>query len=192
MTQTPLALLRTWIDEAHDAGHKPPATMTLATVDLSGQPSTRTMTLRDITDTHLAFITTLYTRKATDIADNPKVSILFGWDDLGRQVHIAGHAGIADPTLADELFAKKNRAGQLHLHASHQGSPINSTDEIATNIQNLDKNFGDRPIPRPHDWGVITVIPHTVEFWQRQPAGLHDRHLYRHTKGTWHASRLAP
>ena len=54
-------------------------------------------------------------------------------------------------------------------------------------------------VPTPEHWGLYTVIPDTIEFWQGQQSRLHDRLRYRRIAqsgmddpGAWALERLAP
>jgi pyridoxamine 5'-phosphate oxidase len=104
----PLAELGAWIEEAREAGSTHPAALTFVTVDGEGRPSARTVTLKRIEPEGLLLTSALWTRKARDIEANPHVSLLFFWPELGRQVHVAGTATIAERELADELFAERD------------------------------------------------------------------------------------
>jgi pyridoxamine 5'-phosphate oxidase len=48
-------------------------------------------------------------------------------------------------------------------------------------------------VPRPAHWGGYRLAPETIEFWQGREDRLHDRILYRRTRGGhWKIQRLAP
>ena len=60
--------------------------MCVATVDASGQPSQRLVLLKDVNSSGFTFYTNLGSRKASELAVNPKVSLHFPWHPLERQV----------------------------------------------------------------------------------------------------------
>lgn len=50
--------------------------------------------------------------------------------------------------------------------------------EIPQRIQNLEERFGDRPIPRPPDWGGYCVVPTRIEFLPFQQTRLREWLLF--------------
>ena len=65
--------------------------MILSTVS-GDQPVSRTVLLKDISTAGFTFFTNYLSRKAGSIAENPKVSLLFPWYPMERQVIILGSA----------------------------------------------------------------------------------------------------
>ena len=64
--------------------------MTLATVDASGKPSTRTVLLKGVDARGFLFFTNYDSRKGRELAANPNAALTFFWPDLERQVCVAG------------------------------------------------------------------------------------------------------
>lgn len=189
-TSNPLELLTAWIEEAAERGFPLPANATLATVDADGQPSSRVVTIRGITSDAIRFASTLYTRKATDIKTNPRVSLHLFWPGAG-QVHLAGTASIADREAAEKLFAAKNHSGQLLIHATRQGAPIDGLDDVRDAVSAAESELTE-PLDCPPDWGAIDITPHTVEFWRPGKGGLHTRILHRRRDNDWDQTHLTP
>jgi pyridoxamine 5'-phosphate oxidase len=189
----PLAELGAWIEEAREAGSTHPAALSFATVDGDGRPSARTVTLKRIEPDALLLTSALWTRKARDIEANPHVSLLFFWPELGRQVHVAGTATIAESGLADELFAERDDLHQLQTIVSRQGSPIEEAqlEERRARLVHL-AEVQELPPTRPDDWGVLRIHPEAIELWAESPDRLHERRLFTHRDAAWHLQRLAP
>ena len=120
----PLRLLEQWLSDARAAEVAQPDAIALATVGEDGQPSTRIVQLKRVETDALVFTSALWTRKAREIAANPRVSLLAYWPTLGRQLHITGEAVLAEHALADELFAGRELSRQLQAIVSRQGEPI--------------------------------------------------------------------
>src|SRR5690606_33689234 len=90
LADDPQAQFERWISQAQKAQLLEPNAMTLATVDPQGQPFTRTVLLKKTDSRGLVFFTNFESRKAAHMAENPKVSLLFIWLPLQRQVSING------------------------------------------------------------------------------------------------------
>jgi pyridoxamine 5'-phosphate oxidase len=189
----PLAELGAWIEEAREAESAHPAALSFVTVDGDGRPSARTVTLKRIEPDALLLTSALWTRKARDIEANPHVSLLFFWPELGRQVHVAGTATIADRELADKLFAERDDLNRLQTIVSRQGSPIDEAqlEEMRARLAHLAEVQELRPT-RPDDWGALRIDPEAIELWTESPDRLHNRRLFTRRDAGWHLQRLAP
>lgn len=66
--------------------------MVVSTVDPAGQPTSRTVLLKDISPAGFTFFTNLTSTKSKQISINPQVSLLFPWYELHRQVLVTGAA----------------------------------------------------------------------------------------------------
>jgi pyridoxamine 5'-phosphate oxidase len=188
----PLALLDRWLREAREAGAPAPAAMSLATAGANGEPSARVVSLKRLDGDGLVFTTALWTRKAEELRANSRVAAVFHWPTLGRQVRIEGRAEIAERELAEELFAERPRSHQLQAHVSRQGEEIENLDRLRSRLEALQAELGERPVPRPDDWGAVRIVPHRVEFWQEGDDRLHTRQLYEASANGWRQSMLAP
>ncbi len=60
-------------------------------------------------------------------------------------------------------------------------------------LKELEKEFENKEIPRPENWGGFLIRPIEVEFWQGRSNRLHDRILYSNDAAdAWKIERLAP
>lgn len=191
----PVQQLQVWL---HDAAQTDqlvePSAMALATVDAAGRPALRTVLLRRITEGRLLFFTSYGSRKATDVAANPQVSLLFRWANPLRQVEVCGTAARATREESDAYFAGRPRDSQIGAHVSPQSQPLADRAELDAMVARVTASFdGVEVIPRPEGWGGYAVIPTSVEFWQGRTSRLHDRFRYdRRPDQTWSRTRLAP
>jgi pyridoxamine 5'-phosphate oxidase len=185
-------MLEEWVGHARAGGVPDPLAMTFATVGPDGRPSARTVGLKLIADGALIFTSALWTRKARELISNPYVSLLFYWPDLGRQVHVAGRALVAERDLSEELFTERPIAHRLQSIVSRQGEPIADLEQLRMRHAHLMSVLETDP-PCPSDWGAIRVIPEAIEFWRQAPDRLHDRLLFqRENDNEWRQLRLAP
>jgi pyridoxamine 5'-phosphate oxidase len=87
---SPFLQFERWMQQAISAGLRDPTAMCLATVGPDGRPWQRFVLLKHCDERGFVFYTNLESRKATHIAQNPRVSLHFPWSDLERQVTVAG------------------------------------------------------------------------------------------------------
>jgi pyridoxamine 5'-phosphate oxidase len=187
----PYQLFREWLDAAVQYPVTEPNAMVLATADAAGRPMARHVLLKGIDDRGFAFYTNLGSRKATEIAANPAVSLCFPWIAMERQVVVSGTAEPVSRAEAEDYWASRPRESQLGAWASEQSSVIESRAELEDRAAAMAERFTGE-VPLPDFWGGFRVVPDTVEFWQGGPARLHDRLRYRRIAGGWHLERLAP
>jgi pyridoxamine 5'-phosphate oxidase len=189
--KSPLQLLERWLADAAAAGVCQPRSVAFVTAGIDAKPSARTVLLKRVESDALLFTSALWTRKARELEENPQVALLFHWPTLGRQVHVAGEARLAERELAVQLFAERHLSHQLQTAVSRQGEPIDSIEPLRARHAHLMKAM-ERAPACPPDWGAIRVLPDAVEFWEQAPDRMHDRLLYERSGEVWHTKRLAP
>ncbi|MFV8781873.1 pyridoxamine 5'-phosphate oxidase [Microbulbifer sp. SA54] len=189
----PVVQFEKWLAEAVKADLTDPSAVCLSTADASGQPSQRIVLLKGLDARGFVFYTNLKSHKAWDIAANPKVSLLFPWHMLERQVIVGGTAEMLSEQEADDYFRTRPRDSQIAAWASHQSDAILSRAQLEEQFSGFRERFADQDVPRPEFWGGYRVRPHTVEFWQGRASRLHDRFVYRALDaGVWQIERLSP
>lgn len=188
----PMKQCQLWLDDAIAEGFYQPNAMTLSTVDKEGQPSSRIVLLKDLNDDGFYFYTNYNGRKGQDIAHNAKVSLLFYWDKMERQIRVEGIANKTSSVISDHYFANRPRDSQIGAWASPQSEIISSYDELKANEAKYQREFENREVIRPPHWGGYCVNAHRIEFWQGRPNRLHDRLCYIKEQNAWRIIRLAP
>src|SRR5262245_10122591 len=81
----PIAQLRAWLADAEAAGVALANAMALATAGRDGAPSVRHVLLRDVTEGGITFFTNRTSRKARELAANPRAAWTLYWRELDRQ-----------------------------------------------------------------------------------------------------------
>jgi len=189
----PLSQFSIWLKDAFRAGVVEPNAMSLATAWKDGRPSVRTVLLKGVDERGFVFFTNLESRKARQLAENPKASVLFPWIALERQVIATGSVSRLPTVEAIDYFAKRPRESQLSAWASPQSSKISSRKVLELELEKWEREFVSGKVPLPSFWGGYRMKPETIEFWQGGPNRLHDRFEYtRQSDDSWAIERLAP
>lgn len=189
----PFSQFARWLDHAvHEPNLPDPTAMVLATVNAQGQPSQRTVLLKDHSANGFTFFTNLHSHKSQDLYNNANVSLLFQWLPQSRQIIIQGTVQRTARADDEAYFSSRPRTSQLAAWASAQSSVLNNRAQLETTFADVAARFGDGTIPCPDHWGGWRVTPARIEFWQGRPCRLHDRFVYEKHGDRWHISRLAP
>jgi len=193
LAPTWLAQLRQWLRVATEAGLPEPNAMVLATADSDGQPSARTVLLKGLDERGLVFFTNYGSRKATELAANPRASLVLPWHPIGRQVVVLGRAERIARAETEAYFTARPRDSQLGAWASPQSQVVPDRAALDSALaETADRYADDVDIPAPPHWGGLRVVPDSVEFWQGREGRLHDRLRYRGTGSGWIVERLGP
>ncbi|VAW21340.1 Pyridoxamine 5'-phosphate oxidase [hydrothermal vent metagenome] len=190
----PMDLFVNWLNEAKASEINDANAMSLATVDSNGMPDCRIMLLNGFGPDGFVFYTNLRSAKGQELAQNPKVCLLFHWKSLRRQVRVRGEAAPVSKEEADAYFATRPRGSQIGAYASHQSTPLLERGKLTDEVAQLTKQFEGKDVPRPDHWSGFRVAPSTIEFWQDGQYRLHDRVTFSRAKKTapWTAQRLNP
>jgi pyridoxamine 5'-phosphate oxidase len=189
----PIAFFKLWLEQAISAEIPDPTAMTVATVNSEGQPSQRIVLLKDIDKDGFVFYTNLGSRKAKELAQNPKVSLHFPWFFMERQVRVCGEVERLSVAEVGRYFLSRPKDSQLASWASQQSQPISSRELLMTQFHQLKEKFSRKEVPLPDFWGGFRVKPQQMEFWQGGEHRLHDRFEYnKDDEGNWHIQRLMP
>jgi len=164
-----------WFADAVESDLPEPNAMLLATASASGRPSARTVLLKGYDQRGFTFFTNYDSRKGSDLAGNPRASLVFPWYALHRQVLVSGTVAKVSREETAEYFAVRPRGAQLGAWASPQSTVIPSREALEQRLAELTERFGDGEIEPPPHWGGFRVTPEEVEFWQGRSSRLHDR-----------------
>ncbi len=189
----PFVQFERWIQDAIAAELPDPTAMCVATVDAQGQPSQRLVLLKDVSSAGFVFYTNLGSRKATELAGNPKVCLHFPWHQLERQVIVYGTAERVSNTQVLKYFLSRPKESQLAAWASEQSRPVSTRQALMQKFAEIKHKFEHGEVPVPSFWGGFLVVPQKIEFWQGGEHRLHDRFMYqRQADDAWQIERLCP
>ena len=180
----PMHQAKRWFDRTNSEKWQPnPNAMTLSTVDKNNAPSSRIVLCKYfVADPgYIVFFTNYNSRKGKEIRDNSEVSLVFHWDNIGRQLRIKGIAVYSPSSESDEYFASRNRGSQISAWGSNQSQPVESRSELIKQMNDKLDEFdspsthNEKEIPRPPHWGGIRVWANEIELWMDGEDRVHDR-----------------
>mgnify|MGYP000228687012 FL=1 len=194
----PIEQLKLWLLDAEAGNIFEPNAFVLGTVDQNGQPTSRTVLLKGLSDEGLFFATNYLSRKGEAVEQNPKVSAVFGWYSMYRQVLIQGVAHKVDATESDEYFHSRPHDSQVAAWSSHQSKSIENRAALDAQFDEALARFNGKDVPRPEYWGGYRIVPTRIEFWKGRSNRMHDRIVFERTLGDsgsasdWVIQRLQP
>lgn len=186
----PLRSLCAWIDEARATGQPQPTAMTLATAAADGRPSARMVFVRAWGPAGVEWITDSASRKARELSARAEAAGVFFWAGLGRQARVEGPVHLLAPGEVAAHMARRRPEARAAARAWRQGEPFASRAELNRRLAAA-RAEGDSP-GVPEGWLGHRLEPRSIEFWQEDPDGLHDRLLAVRAGGDWTLERLAP
>ena len=181
-----------WLKEAFaEKVQRNPNSMSLATVNSDGHPSSRVVLCKEFVPEpgYVIFYTNYRSNKSLDLATSPNAAALFHWDALGRQVRIEGIAIRSPASESDAYFATRDHGSQLGAWGSDQSSPIASHEALVEQISQRANELGlsldadsqsptgsaTLEITRPEHWGGYRLWASAIELWIEGGNRIHDR-----------------
>ena len=194
LPDNPIELFQQWFTQMEDLkGNEEVNAMTVSTFGSDGFPKARVVLLKKFDENGFVFYTNYDSEKGKAIAKNPNVCLSFFWESLERQVIIKGVAERLDEHSSDLYFASRPEGSQLGAVVSNQSEVIASRAVLEEKLKSLEKEYQNKPITRPENWGGFLVRPIALEFWQGRPNRLHDRIRYQlNSDASFKIERLSP
>ncbi|HHS99380.1 MAG TPA: pyridoxamine 5'-phosphate oxidase [Thiomicrospira sp.] len=196
LSSDPFLQFSKWMDQAIENKIIDPTAMSVSTVDLSGQPHSRIVLLKESDSNGFVFYTHYDSDKGQQIADNANAALLFYWPQLDRQIRIEGQLEKTSKQQSENYFHSRPRESQLAAASSVQSRVVPGRKTLNQNFALKEQIFEHTDVECPEHWGGYILKPNRFEFWQGRPNRLHDRFVF--TKGTsknnqaWSIDRLAP
>ena len=167
--------------------------VSVSTVEEDGCPRTRMVLLNSYNRDGFIFYTHYDSRKGQAIEKTRQACLHFFIPSLQRQIIIKANLQRIPESASDRYFQMIPRGNRLSSLITQQSSQVPNRDFLSNKMDELEKAFRGKEIPRPEYWGGYLAKPYEMEFWQGRSDNLHNRILYNLTDGReWKISRLAP
>ncbi len=183
-TSHPFELMRTWLGDAVEIpGADEPNAIALATADVSGAPSVRMVLVKgfDVATGAISFYTGLGSRKAAELADNPRAAGTMWWPHLHRQMRVVGNIEVIDRADVDAYFMSRPEGSRASARASQQSTPAAGPEVFAEQYAAVIRDSAAAPAHAPEHWGGYRIVPDEIEFWHGRTNRAHDRVVFVRT-----------
>ncbi len=191
-SQVPILKTHDWIQEAKCKGVGLPHALNLASVSQEGQPSSRMVLLKRLSDEGLVFFTDYDGKKGREIKENNKVAMNFWWAKIDKQIRIEGVCEKVSKQESDDYFLSRPRGSQISAVASKQSETLDSYKSLLDKAKLIESQNEGNDIMRPNRWGGFILKPNLFEFWTNQENRLHKRELFTLQDGRWELSLISP
>ena len=192
LSHEPLVRLNEWIEEAVKLEVPLPHAMNLSTADDFGQPSSRMVLLKSISDEGMVFYTDYESHKGKILQKNSKAALNFWWAKTDKQIRIEGVCIKTSDQESDEYFQSRPRGSQISASVSLQSKEIRDYENLVKEAKDLEKRSSGSNLKRPSRWGGYKLIPNRIEFWKNEVNRLHRRELFILESNKWRKTLLSP
>ncbi len=192
LSHEPLVRINEWIEEAVKLEVPLPHAMNLSTADDFGQPSSRMVLLKSISDEGMVFYTDYESHKGQMLHKNSKAALNFWWAKTDKQIRIEGVCIKTSDQESDEYFQSRPRGSQISACVSLQSKEIRNYENLVKEAKDLEKRSSGSNLKRPSRWGGYKLIPNRIEFWKNEVNRLHRRELFILESNKWRKTLLSP
>jgi len=188
----PLLQFKRWYEEIEKSSEESPDSMTLATVNVQGHPSARTVLYKGIDKGGFLIFTNYNSRKSKELMENPHAALVFYWPKVYRQVRIEGDVEKITKEESESYFKTRPYESKISAWISEQSKEIPNREYLLERHIGAQQKFSETDIACPDFWGGFRLIPNCMEFWIGGEHRLHDRFCYIKKGNQWRIKRLAP
>ena len=189
----PVTLFLRWLQAAIRDVVPAPHTMTLATADDRGRPSSRVLICKDVDNNgRWYFASGAASGKGRDLAVNPHAALSFFWPQQGRQIRIRGTAVPAGPQASAADFLARPPASRAEALIGRQSEPLDNLAELDEAFREALARVSVDPGLTAPAWTLYALTAEEVEFWQGDPQRRHVRLRYQRTGDDWVRQLLWP
>ncbi|HCR85153.1 MAG TPA: pyridoxamine 5'-phosphate oxidase, partial [Alphaproteobacteria bacterium] len=149
--------------------------------------------LKKFDERGFCFFTNYNGRKSEDLKENPFAAICIYWPALEKQIRIEGKVERVSKSESDEYFLSRPRESRIGAWTSKQSQALESRERFLAELEQVRKDFNEKEVTRPENWGGWRLIPDVIEFWKAEEFRFHNREVYtKNENGTWNKKLLYP
>ncbi|MEV7021956.1 phenazine biosynthesis FMN-dependent oxidase PhzG [Kitasatospora sp. NPDC093558] len=185
----PAGLFRAWYERAVRFGVREPRALALATADKLGRPSTRIVSINEITDEGVVFATHLNSQKGRELAENPYASGVLYWRETSQQISISGGVELLGTDVAEAKWLERPLFTHAASVTSRQSEEMLDMAAFRAEVNRL-STAG--PMPRPESYVAFLLRFDGVEFWANGADRVHERLRFDRDGEGWTTRRLQP
>ena len=192
MATSPIHQLKEWLKDAEEQVSGNWNAMCVSTVGQSNSSDSRMVLFKQFVEEDLAFFTNYQSKKGEDIFANNKVSVVFFWDVIGRQIRIQGVAKKTSRSISEAYFNSRPFGSRVSAILSEQSREIKSYNDLFQHFEELKSEYSDKKPVCPDHWGGIQIEIQKIEFWQEHESRLHERTVFYKNGQSWSKKLLSP
>jgi pyridoxamine 5'-phosphate oxidase len=182
-TADPLALAADWLPSP-DSGVTP--TMTLSTTGLDGYPSARTVLLSRFDGERVHFHTDSRSRKAAELAADPRATVTVLLPEHARQLVVTGDVAPVTDDEARVAWAARTRYLQVLAWLNDHDLAAEPEDVRRQRWAAFVAAHGEAELEPPDTWTGFALTPVRLLFWQGDVDGPSNRRAWvRGAGGGW-------
>lgn len=176
----PIQLLEQWIKEEKDNGAPNPQQAILSTATKEGIPHARVVAIREITPQGILFFTQKGTRKVTEIAENPRVSLTFWFELMQREVILESFIEDLSEEENKSYWSTYPRVAQLRFltYAPISSQPIDSKQMLEDKKSFIEQKYSNQELPYTPLYCGYRIIPSKFTFYQYRTDEFSDVYQY--------------
>lgn len=182
----PPALLGSWLASANTPAHP---LGTLSTIGLDGYPNARHLLASRYDGERIHFHTDTRSRKAAELAADPRATLAFVWPDAGRQVVVTGDVAPVSAREREEAYAERSRYLQLLAWLNDDALAALPSDQRRAAWAAYDAVHPT--LTPPETWAGYALTPRRIVFWRGEADGPSNRVLCTREATGWRTERRA-
>lgn len=173
---TPIQLLTNWVKEEKSLGAQNAQHAVLSTQGLNGQPHSRVVALREITEDWLLLFTQKRTGKVEEIKNNGKVALTFWFERHARETIIEGEARFLSEEQNANYWTNYPHWAQIRFcsYAPTSGLPIESKQLLENKRLTIEQASKNTSLPCSPDYCGIAIKPNRFVFYTYRVDELSD------------------
>ena len=175
----------------------PNADLCFLALSESGQPSVRTLVLRDITTEGFTLFVNKTSPKWSIIEANNTAEMLVWYTNSQRQYRINGRIEELGSSDIEQNWHRRP-SGSKYMDYSYerlgsQSSEVDSREDLIERINGLKKEHPEDAMVTPASAAAIVLRPEVIEMLDlNMPNRIHDRRRFVLQDGHWQSTQLIP